>query len=148
MAAAAYWVYLIRRSPAPASPVSIRSQAVLLDNEHQYLTEQQLLQNYLAANPPQTDKANLYWMMIQLGDLALNQKNYNSALQWFQKAEALTGKKQVQDVVGAATAEASLGDKSAAIADYREAIKLSDPSKIDNGISGYQAAIRLLGGQP
>jgi tetratricopeptide (TPR) repeat protein len=134
--------------PTVVSPAEMRQRATLLDNEHNYTLEQSELLSYMQSNPPHTDESDLYWMQVKIANLYASNQDLSTALEWYKKARSTNGKPGLLDTVGAASTEARLGNNGAAIAYYKEAITLSDPSVPENNISEFQQAIKLLGGQP
>src|SRR6201993_4827358 len=64
------YLLLMHRGPSGPSAADVRRSAQTLDDEHDYSQEQQTLANFMASKPPMTDKPDLYWIDIQLANLA------------------------------------------------------------------------------
>jgi tetratricopeptide (TPR) repeat protein len=148
--AGAVYLALVKNQQAVGAQ-STWKQAEQLDQNQLYNNEYVLLSNYINSNPP---KQYRYRVLVQLGLLASNQKKYQDSLKWYQQAKSVRkGEDEIPLDIGLASAEANLGDKQAAIADYKQAIKQIESSPDyqldpDTGIDNYKESIRRLGGTP
>ena len=114
---------------------------------NQYDDAIERLNTYLQTNPSKDHKRSVY---AQMATIYANKEDYKTAIEWYQKAESIGGKKHLDTATGLAYAYQSLGNKDKAIEYFNLAIDLTKSSgdpMADSDVESYTNQIKQLEGQ-
>lgn len=127
--------------------MSLMTSTETLITNQKYTQAEKLLNDYLKGDLPTKYERGA---AVRLATVYSNAKEYDKAIEWYKKAEAMDGKPTADVAVGMAYTYDEKGDKQNAIKYFQQAVTLaekSDDPMADSDKRSYEFEIERLKGE-